>query len=578
MSKADQNQEQKHHPRYLFFHRLTSQLSIQPNIHSNVLLGHGIDGRKSSGNIVTPKASLNFPTKTLRTKSLLWTKPTGVAITSLSSTVKQLLPTLVINLAALSSGLSLGFSAIAIPQLKSNATWYGQTELYQPFNLNMESGSWIASIFGLGAIFGGFAAGYLGTTFGQRKTMIMLAVPDIVAWIFIASAQNVPMMLLGRFLAGFSAAGYSPTIQTYIAEIAQPQHRGWLGGLTSPILAFGALLSYCLGSLISWHYVAIIGIFIPLSMIPGLFLLPDTPYWYIQQGDEKKALQVIEKFREQGANSLAELWAVSDGLRSSITELSFKEAVQRLTQRQYRRPFLTLNFLFVLTAFTGNFAITFYAVDIFQHSGNGAINSYLSAIIIGAIKFLGAILYIPAVKYISRRMLICGSSFVMGTSMSILGLAMYSHESGLYSNLEAMVWLPLVCITIYMLADPIGVGSVPFLYLGEFFPAETRSILSGITVGLSNLNMFIVVKTFPSLTNMVGDSGTFWLYSSFCFVMILYTLVWIPETKGRSLQDIEQYFNYKENLHVTPFATPVSTPNTVKRGLNPHQAGIQFTL
>ena len=96
--------------------------------------------------------------------------------------------------------------------------------------------------------------------------------------------------------------------------------------------------------------------------------------------------------------------------------------------------------------------------------------------------------------------------------------------------------------------------------------------------GLSNLNMFIVVKTFPSLTNMVGDSGTFWLYSSFCFVMILYTLVWIPETKGRTLQDIEQYFNYKENRHVTPFATPVSTPNTVKRGLDRHQAGIQFTL
>ena len=82
-------------------------------------------------------------------------------------------------------------------------------------------------------------------------------------------------------------------MQTYIAEIAQPQHRGWLGGLTSPILAFGALVSYSLGSIISWHYVAIIGIFIPLIMVPGLFLLPDTPYWYIQKGDEKKALQVI---------------------------------------------------------------------------------------------------------------------------------------------------------------------------------------------------------------------------------------------------------------------------------------------
>ena len=90
--------------------------------------------------------------------------------------------------------------------------------------------------------------------------------------------------------------------------------------------------------------------------------------------------------------------------------------------------------------------------------------------------------------------------------------------------------------------------------------------------------MFIVVKTFPNLTSMVGDSGTFWLYAAFSFVMILYTLVWIPETKGRTLQDIEQYFNFKENLHVTPFATPISSPATVKKGFNAHEAGIQFTL
>merc|ERR1712018_1073692 len=127
----------------------------------------------------------------------------------------------------------------------------------------MEEGSWIASIFGLGAIFGGFAAAYLGSKYGQRKALIMLAVPDMVAWVLIASAQNIPMMLIGRFLSGFSAAGYSPSIQTYIAEIAQPQHRGWLGGLTTPILAFGTLISYGLGSCVSWHYIAIIGSVIP---------------------------------------------------------------------------------------------------------------------------------------------------------------------------------------------------------------------------------------------------------------------------------------------------------------------------
>lgn len=554
--------------------RLAEQLSIQPNIPSNLMLGRSDSRRLLS----SQKAAPTFPTKTLRMKSLLWTKPTGFAVTSASSTLKQLIPALIVNLAALSSGLSLGFSAIALPQLKSeNATWYGQTELYQPFTLDMEMGSWIASIFGLGAIFGGFAAAVLSSKCGQRKALLMLAIPDILAWILIASAQNVPMMLIGRFLSGFCAAGYSPAIQTYIAEIAQPQHRGWLGGLTTPVLAFGALTSYGLGALVSWHYVAIFGLCIPLLLIPGLCFLHDSPYWYLQKGDEKKALNVMEKFRQEGSNALAELLAVSDSLRlSNFHQLSWKDAIEKFTQRQYRRPFLTLNFLFLLMTFTGNFAITFYAVDVFTRSGQGRINEYVSAIIIGAIKFLGALLFIPAVQRFSRRMLIVTSAFIMGVSMAILGLAMYAHETESLTQIDAISWLPLLCVTLYMLADPIGVGSVPFLYLGEFFPTEMRSILSGLTICLSNLELFIVVKTFPNLTEMMHNSGTFWLYAGFCFVTILYTLVWIPETKGRSLQDIEKYFSFKESLHVSPLPTPSGTPAAERK--KSISASIQFTL
>jgi len=534
--------------------------------------GRGPLGRSNSRRIVTQKAAPNFPTKTLRMKSLLWTKPTGIATSSFSSTLKQLIPTLILNLAALSSGMSLGFSAIALPQLKgNNGTWYGSGNPYQPFTLDMESGSWIAGIFGLGAIFGGFAAAFLGSKYGQRLAILMIAVPDIIGWILIASAQNVPMMLIGRFLSGFAAAGYSPSIQTYIAEIAQPQHRGWLGGLTTPILAFGTLISYSLGSCVSWHYIAIIGSVIPILLIPGLLLLHDSPYWHLQKGDEKKALAVMESFRKEGSNSLAELLAISDTLNTS--EYTLKESIEHLTHRQYRRPFLTLNILFLLMTFTGNFAISFYAVEVFQKAGEGHINEYLSAIIIGAIRLLGSLLFIPAVKHLSRRLLMCSSSFVMGISMSIMGLAMYSHETGILSNLDTLTWLPLVCVTLYMLADPIGVGSVPFLYLGEFFPSEMRSLLSGITIGLSNLELFIVVKTFPNLTTMMGSSGTFWLYAGFCFVTILYTLVWIPETRGRSLQDIENYFQHKESLHVTPLPSPAVT----KKNQYP-QLSVQFTL
>ncbi len=407
----------------------------------------------------------------------------------------------------------------------------------------------------------------------------MMAVPDLVGWILIASSKSLPQILIGRFLSGFSAAGYSPSIQIYIAEIAQPQHRGWLCGITMPTLAFGSFLSYSLGAVMSWHYVAILGAVIVILMIPGLMYLHDSPYWYLQNGKERKALAVMERFRSADTNALSELLAISDSLTCNSDEYTMKEAVSMITQRQYRRPFLILNFLFLLVTFSGNFAITFYAVEVFQMAGQGHVNEYLSAVIAGLIKLVGALLFLPAVKFLSRRALICISALVMGVSLSVLGMTMYSHETGLLHDLDRVSWLPLVCIIPYMLADPIGLGSVPFLYVAEFFPSEMRSVLSGITVGVSNLLLFIVVKTFPNLTHMMGDSGTFWLYAACCFATIMYTLMFIPETKGRTLEDIEQYFSHKENLHASPLPTPMSTPALTKKGLAPYpHLSIQFTL
>ncbi len=99
--------------------------------------------------------------------------------------------------------------------------------------------------------------------------------------------------------------------------------------------------------------------------------------------------------------------------------------------------------------------------------------------------------------------------------------------------------------------------------------------MSGLTVGITNLEMFIVLKTFPMLCLKVGDSGAFWLYSAVCFAAIFLTLIFVPETKGKSLEDIEQYFGYKESLHVSPYLTPKMSP-----ALSPAypRLSLQFTL
>ena len=107
-------------------------------------------------------------------------------------------------------------------------------------------------------------------------------------------------------------------------------------------------------------------------------------------------------------------------------------------------------------------------------------NEYHSAILIAAIHLVGSLLFIPAVKRYSRKLLLAVSSFVMAISLLLLGVAMYAHD-GDHHGIEflmkdEMSWLPLACVIVYMLADPIGLGSIPFIYIGEFFPSAEGSI------------------------------------------------------------------------------------------------------
>jgi len=226
------------------------QTHLQPSLHTPVLTSKYSLER---GNTKAENGDLQQkPTKTENKKAI----PPRLNLSQDSYAANiyyQLLPVLAANIGSLSSGLALGYSAVLLPQIRPDEdSLYDQvntnrshvnhtTTRHRPFTVDMEEGSWIAGIFGLGAIFGGLLSAYLGNQYGRRISLILLAIPDLLGWILMASSQNLGMMLVGRLLAGFAAAGYSPNIQIFVAEITQPQHRGWLSGLTIPITAIGVL-------------------------------------------------------------------------------------------------------------------------------------------------------------------------------------------------------------------------------------------------------------------------------------------------------------------------------------------------
>lgn len=545
--------------------------------------------RSASSPKISYQPTVTIPTKKLRMRSLLWIKPpSGHAVSTTSSFLAQLFPTLIVNIAAISVGLGYGLNSVIVAQLKSHSE-----SLTSSFTHVMDDGAtgWIGGMFGLGAIFGGFGSAIIGSRIGRRRCLLFLTLPDIVGWIILAASFNLYTIYVGRFLCGFASAGYIPSILIYVAEISQPQHRGVLSAITLPSSALGSLLAYCLGSLMPWNLVAVVGVVVPIVLIPGLLMISNSPHWYLNNGEEKMAVQAMEKFRSSDANGLSELLAIADVLKQGREESNRNEGadsglmeqvkamLETLAHRKNRRPLILLNILFLVMIFSGDFSISFYSVEIFKKAAFGTSGSsqssadcFLSAVIVGGIRLLGALLFLPAIKYCTRKVLLATSAAVMCVSMVTLGVVVYL---GTGQTDSALQWLPLASMTIYTAAGSLGLGSLPYVYIGELFSAEMRPVLAGMTIGLAQLELFLVIQTFPSLQTAMTDGAVFWGYGAVCLIGVVFTLMFVPETKDKSLEEIEYKFDQKRNLHVTPYSTPMQQRRNRNR---PHPLqSIQFT-
>merc|ERR1711893_53203 len=270
----------------------------------------------------------------------------------------------------------------------------------------------------------------------------------------------------------------------------------------------------------------------------------------------------IEQFRGPGTNVVSEIFTIQQHVESSLEgeEQSFLSAVVTVfTDKKYLKPFTILNSLFFLMVFSGKFTIDFYAVDFFKHTGSH-VNEYISAVIIAFIHLVGSLIFIPLIKKTSRKLLLSISSLVMGTALA--GLAIWMSYSS-----AATDWVPITCLLMYMLAAPMGLCTLPFLYIAEFYPSELRSVLAGLTTMLTNIMMALVVKSFTNLESLLGHYGVVFLYSGACFGAILLTLSYVPETKDKSLTVIHDKFARLKAARASPWVTPLPSPsvNSVRK-------------
>jgi sugar porter (SP) family MFS transporter len=384
----------------------------------------------------------------------------------------------------------------------------------------------------IGTVIGSLVGSIPCERLGRRNTLLLIAALYLVSSLGTAFATNWYLFLLFRFLGGLGVGASSVTAPVYISEIAPAERRGRLVALFQFNIVLGILLSYFSNYLIgqegetAWRWMLGVQAFPSLLFLILLQLVPESPRWLIlKKGKLAEATAVLKEVMPLGYE--AEIENIKNSQRNSD-----EAGVNQLLSRKYRFPvFLAVTFA-IFNQVSGINAIIYYAPRIFEMTGLGRTSSLLSTVGIGIVNFIFTLIAINFIDRIGRKTLMLIGSVGLISTLGLVAQAFYTQN---FSG-----WAITVYLLVYIAFFAFSQGAVIWVFMAEIFPNQVRA--KGQTLGSSThwIMAAIIAFSFPMLAEKMGGGNTFLF---FCIMMVLQLLfVWklMPETKGKSLEQIER--------------------------------------
>lgn len=404
--------------------------------------------------------------------------------------------------------------------------------LRQRFALDDYQTGWVAGCTLIGCAVGALAAGRLMDRMGRRWVLFACAVLFAVSGLGAALVGSEAVLVCFRILGGLGIGAAAMVSPVYIAEIAPADRRGRLVSVYQLAIVMGILLAYLANYVLSglgpanWRWM-FGSQTLPAAIFFGLLVrVPETPRWLVSKGRTSDALAVLE--RSMAPSLASQEIAVIAG--------SFK--VVDIGAPVFRKPFRKILFigigLAVFQQITGINAILYYAPAIFRQTGVSTASSFLQTVGLGAINLLVTFLAIGFVDKLGRRLFLLVGSMTMAVTMALIALCFRQHFFGYY--------LVLVLLLLYVAAFGSTLGAVTWVYLSELFPNRVRAMAISLATLALWLADFVVTLSFPVLNTRLGTAGTLSLYAGCCVLSAVFVYRLVPETKGRSLEEIEQLF------------------------------------
>ncbi|CAA0393695.1 unnamed protein product [Arabidopsis thaliana] len=412
-----------------------------------------------------------------------------------------------------------------------------QTSIMKDLNLSIADYSLFGSILTVGLILGALICGKLTDLVGRVKTIWITNILFVIGWFAIAFAKGVWLLDLGRLLQGISIGISVYLGPVYITEIAPRNLRGAASSFAQLFAGVGISVFYALGTIVAWRNLAILGCIPSLMVLPLLFFIPESPRWLAKVGREMEVEAVLLSLRGEKSDvsdEAAEILEYTEHVKQQqdIDDRGFF----KLFQRKYAFSLTIGVVLIALPQLGGLNGYSFYTDSIFISTGVSSDFGFIST---SVVQMFGGILGTVLVDVSGRRTLLLVSQAGMFLGCLTTAISFFLKKNHCWETGTPV--LALFSVMVYFGSYGSGMGSIPWIIASEIYPVDVKGAAGTMCNLVSSISAWLVAYSFSYLLQW-SSTGTFLMFATVAGLGFVFIAKLVPETKGKSLEEIQSLF------------------------------------
>uniref|UniRef100_A0A1Y1MTD9 Major facilitator superfamily (MFS) profile domain-containing protein n=1 Tax=Photinus pyralis TaxID=7054 RepID=A0A1Y1MTD9_PHOPY len=464
---------------------------------------------------------------------------------SIRQSLPQIVAVMVKNWLMISLGMSIGYTTILI-----GGVFDGSTNHFGSISANQVS--WLGSTSTLSIFIGSLLSGIVTQRLGRKRSMQLVTIPFLAAWLLFYFSNAFWQLYLGLGITGLFGGLVEASFCAYVSEITEPQLRGTLTATGSMSIFIGLVIQFLLGTNYNWRKCALISCAFPTITFLLFCFVPESPYWLIMNGKAEEAKKSLAWLRG---------WKAPTDVAAEIDEIANRHEsgkcfdwndVRRYLKRSFTLPLLLIAFMFLLHTCTGLATLETYSVSIMA-TMDVPINAYYATLILGVSSLSGSSLCIILVHRLGKRVLLFIS--LGGLCVCNLLIAAYTNVANIKDIIlevqnssvrdlgaDKYGWIPFTLLIMLSIADHVGNSTLAWVVMAEVFSHETRLLGCGLGSSISYLLRFFSNYLFLKLIAFMTLGGVYYLYGSISLLGIIVLFFVLPETEGKTLEEVSDHF------------------------------------